>query len=176
VASPFLGEIDILPYNFAPQGYAACNGQLLPIAQFTALFSLLGTTYGGDGRSTFALPNFQGAAPVHAGQGNGLSNYDLGQAGGSPTETLTVVQLPLHDHVAQCESAGGVASPSVTEIWGGGGRGRPAAYVAPGSPTLIAMNASALAAAGGGQPHNNLSPFVGFMFCIALQGVFPSRG
>ncbi len=172
MASPFLGQIDIVAFNFAPKGYASCNGQILSIAQNTALFSLLGTTYGGNGTSNFALPNFQGSAPIHAGQSPGTSQYVIGQSGGFPTETLTVAQLPSHDHVPMCESVEGVPSPA-NAVWGSGGRGKPAAYGPPAS--LVAMNGSALASSGGGQPHNNLSPFLGLLFCIALQGIFPAR-
>jgi microcystin-dependent protein len=172
MAQPFLGQIDIFAFNFAPQGYASCNGQLLSIAQNTALFSILGTTYGGNGTSNFALPNLQASVPIHAGQGTGLSNYIVGQAGGAPTETLTAAQLPSHNHMAMCESAGGVASPSNAN-WGGGGRGKPAAYVT-GAPN-VNLSGSALSSAGGGEPHNNLSPYLGLMFCIALVGIFPTR-
>jgi microcystin-dependent protein len=172
MADPFIGQIDIVAFNFAPQGYAACNGQLLSISQNTALFSILGTTYGGNGTTNFALPNFQASAPIHAGQGTGLSPYVLGQNGGVPSVTLSVAQLPIHPHVAQCESAGGIASPAGA-VWGAGGRGKPPGYVTTNANTN--MSAGALSASGGGQPHNNLSPFLGLLFCIALVGIFPSR-
>src|ERR1700735_760284 len=108
MSNPFVAEIRIFPFNFAPTGWAFCAGQILPISQNTALFSLLGTTYGGDGKSNFALPNFQGSVPVHAGQGVGLSPYTLGGTGGVPTVTLSVAQLPSHTHTIGCETGGGV--------------------------------------------------------------------
>jgi len=174
MSSPFIGQININAFNFAPQGWALCDGQLLPISQNTALFSILGTTYGGDGKSTFALPNLQGAVPLGPGQGPGLSNYVLGQAGGAASVTLTLAQLPAHNHTPACETAGGLASPA-NAIWGGGGRGRPPAYSTTTNPTA-SLSPGALPGAGGNQAHNNLSPYLVLTFCIALQGIFPSRG
>lgn len=173
---PFVGEIMTVPFDFAPVGWALCNGQLMPISQNTALFSILGTTYGGDGRSTFALPNLQGCSPMQAGQGADLSNYALGQAGGEVTVTLDRTQIPTHSHaIGVVDAAGTQNSPS-------GGRFAKAQYgkafdlqYAPSPSTGTTMNPDALASAGGGQPHNNMPPYLVVNFIIALQGVFPAR-
>jgi len=172
---PFVAEIRIFPFNFAPKGWAFCDGQILPISQNTALFSLLGTTYGGDGKSTFALPNMQGNAPMHPGQGPGLSLHDLGETGGSDTVTLIESEIPNHTHSIMCDSTddGDKNSPagaSFAKI----PADAPPAY-APFSTGVDAMNPNAIAPAGGSQPHNNLSPYLTLNFCIALQGVFPPR-
>jgi microcystin-dependent protein len=173
MSDPFVAEIRILACNFAPTGWAMCNGQLLPISQNTALFSLLGTYYGGDGKSTFALPNLQGSAPIHQGQGNGLSLYDLGQTGGSETVTLIQSELPAHAHQASGASGSGPTSPA-NNTWGTGvGRTPPPTYV-DGSPNVTMGNVMSLA--GGSQPHNNLQPYLALNFCIAMQGIFPPRG
>ncbi|HUQ05935.1 MAG TPA: tail fiber protein [Kofleriaceae bacterium] len=171
MADQFVAEIRMFGFNFAPSGWAQCNGQLLPLAQNTALFSLLGTTYGGDGKSTFALPDLQGSVPVGAGQGPGLSLYDLGQIGGSATVTLLESEIPFHSHQVNASTTplGGVATPSATV-----GYTRPAsgnAYGAAGSATTMAPQA--LTPAGGGLPHNNLQPYNVVNYCIALQGIFP---
>ena len=173
MSEPFLAQINIFTYNFAPIGFAFCDGQLLSIAQNTALFSLLGTTYGGNGTSNFALPNFQGSVPVHAGQGVGLSPYTLGETGGVPTVTLSVAQLPSHTHQVECETGGGVDSPA-NAVWGSGSRGKPPAYSTTATPTA-ALSGAALSSTGSGQAHNNLSPYLALSYCIALTGVFPSR-
>jgi microcystin-dependent protein len=150
-----------------------CNGQLLPISQNTALLSLLGTYYGGDGKSTFALPNLQGSAPIHQGQGNGLSLYDLGQTGGSETVTLIQSELPAHAHQASGASGSGPTSPA-NNTWGTGvGRTPPPTYVN-GSPNVTMGNA--MSVAGGSQLHNNMQPYLTLNFCIAMQGIFPPRG
>lgn len=174
MSNPFVAEIRIFTGNFAPTGWALCNGQLLPISQNTALFSLLGTTYGGDGKSTFALPNLQGSAPMQAGQGPGLSLRNLGEIGGEQSVTLLVTEMPSHSHNANCVSAGGGTNSPTNAIWAGGGRGAPPLYT-PSSNNNVAMNPLATSAAGGGQPHNNMPPFLGLTFIIALQGVFPAR-
>lgn len=174
MSEPFLGQIDIFPYNFAPRGFAFCNGQILPISQNTALFSLLGTTYGGNGTTTFALPNLQGSVPVHFGQGIGLSPYVLGQTGGVASVTLTTGQLPTHTHSVGCQTAAGGLNSPANAVWGSGGRGKPPEYSTTSSPTAD-LSGSALGTAGSGQPHNNLSPYLALSFCIALQGIFPSR-
>lgn len=169
MADPFVAEIRIFPFNFAPRGWAWCDGQLLPLSQNTALFSLLGTTYGGDGKSNFALPDLQGRAPMHPGQGPGLSLHDLGETGGSETVTLLESEIPAHNHQAA------MSVRPVNNLNPGGnalGTGN-AVYVAPGAQTTLDPNA--LAPAGGDQPHNNLQPYLTFYFCIALQGVFPPR-
>ena len=172
MSDPFVAEIRIFPFNFAPKGWAFCNGQLLPLSQNTALFSLLGTTYGGDGKSTFALPNLQGSASMHWGQGPGLSLYDEGQTGGEETVTLIQTELPAHAHQASGASGSGPTSPA-NNTWGAGaGRTPPPTYV-DGSPNVIMGNA--LSIAGGSQPHNNMQPYLTLNFCIALQGIYPPR-
>jgi microcystin-dependent protein len=175
MADPFVAEIRIFPFNFAPKGWAWCDGQLLPLSQNTALFSLLGTTYGGNGKSNFALPDLQGRAPMHPGQGPGLSLHDLGETGGSQTVTLLESEIPAHPHVMR--ASGDVADnnvPANAMLAKPIGRGNNL-YITVTSP-LVALNNSALAPAGGDQPHNNMQPYLTFYFCIALQGVFPPRG
>ena len=174
MADPFVAEIRIFPFNFAPTGWAMCNGQILPISQNTALFSLLGTTYGGDGKSTFALPNLQGSAPMHWGDGAGLSPYYLGQVGGETAVTLIQSELPAHPHQASAASGSGPTSPAPDNTWGTlPGRTPPPMY-ADGSPNVLMGNA--LSVAGGSQPHNNMQPYLTLNFCIALQGVYPPHG
>lgn len=171
MADPFVAEIRIFPFNFAPKGWAWCNGQLMPLSQNTALFSLLGTTYGGDGKSTFALPDLEGRAPMHPGQGPGLSLHDLGETGGSETVTLLESEIPAHTHALRA-SVNPADSPNPTGAF-------PAApandniYAPFGA--AVSMAPEALAPAGGDQPHNNLQPYLTFYFNIALQGVFPAR-
>ena len=170
----FVAEIRIFAGNFAPTGWAQCNGQLLPISQNTALFSLLGTYYGGDGKSTFALPNLQGAAPMCQGQGQGLSERFLGEAGGSPNVTLLLSEIPLHTHTLMASSTGaddndpGV-DKALTVALGG-------AMYNPTTTPPTTMNLQALAPAGGSLPHNNLQPYLVLNFIIAMQGIFPPRG
>jgi microcystin-dependent protein len=174
MANPFVAEIRIFPFNFAPKGWAFCDGQLLPISQNTALFSLLGTTYGGDGKSTFALPNMQGSTPLQPGQGPGLSLYDLGQTGGEQTVTLLQSEMPAHSHQVQGASSGSVGGPGGNS-WASGGKGRPGTFAASVPANNVQMNPFATSIAGGNQPHNNLMPFLTLNFCIAMQGVFPPR-
>jgi microcystin-dependent protein len=173
MADPFLAEIRIFPFNFAPKGWAWCDGQLLPLSQNTALFSLLGTTYGGNGKSNFALPDLQGRAPMHPDQGPGLSLHDLGELGGSDTVTLLVSEVPAHSHTlgAQTTPLGGSA------LAAGNTFNRPASgfLFDTTSPALVAMAPEALAPTGGSAPHNNLQPYLTFYFAIAMQGVFPPR-
>ncbi|UOQ55655.1 tail fiber protein [Hymenobacter cellulosivorans] len=166
-----MAEIITLPFdNFVPKGYARCDGQLLPISQNTALFALLGTTYGGDGKSTFALPNFNGCVAVGAGQGPGLSNYELGQTGGSATVALLDTELPAHQHT--------VALTYSTEL---GTLGSPEnAYLASngsGEPQYAATDTGYMAsrATGTAAPHNNMQPYLTLVYCIAVQGIFPQR-
>ena len=172
MSNPFVAEIRIFPFNFAPKGWAMCNGQILPISQNTALFSLLGTTYGGNGTSNFALPNMQGNAPMQAGQGPGLSLRDLGEAGGEQAVTLLTTEIPAHSHIAVAGGQADTAAPQ-NNTWGGALKGHGNLY-APAS-SLTPMSTSALSIAGGGLPHNNLQPFLTLNFCIALQGVYPPR-
>jgi microcystin-dependent protein len=169
---PFVGEIRILPFNFAPTGWAFCNGQLLPLSQNTALFSLLGTYYGGDGKSTFALPNLQGSAPIHPGQAPGLSAYFVGENGGSETVTLIQSEMPAHAHQASGALGSGPTSPANNSWGSGAGRTPPPTYV--DGPANVIMG-NALNLAGGSQPHNNMQPYLTLNFCIALQGVYPPR-
>jgi len=174
MADPFVAEIRIFPFNFAPKGWAWCDGQLMPISQNTALFSLLGTTYGGDGKSTFALPNLEGNAPMHPGQGPGLSLHDLGETGGSETVTLLESEIPSHSHALNAMAAvGNRTTPignSISRVTGS------TPYI-PGSPQPATVNMAdqAITPAGGDQPHNNMMPYLTLYFNIALQGVFPPR-
>jgi microcystin-dependent protein len=175
MSNPFLAEIRIFPFNFAPTGWAMCNGQLVPISQNTALFSLLGTTYGGDGKSNFALPNLQGCAAMQPGQGPGLSFRDQGETGGEQTVTLLESEIPAHNHVLQAFAGRGANTnapgPTVTLSSSQGN------FVydstAPNSPAQ--MSPGMLAPLGGDLAHNNLQPYLTLNFCIALQGVFPAR-
>ena len=174
--SPFVAEICIFPFSFAPRGWAICAGQLLPISQNTALFSLLGTFYGGDGRSNFALPNLQGSVPIGVGQGAGLSQYYQGETFGSQTVTLLTSEMPAHTHSVTADgnhlhdtltSPGGAllvnTAPKLTFS------------VAQASPSLALMNPQMVGVSGGSLPHNNMMPFLCINYCIALQGVFPAR-
>jgi microcystin-dependent protein len=172
MSSPFLGEIRIFGLNFAPRGWLQCNGQLLPISQYTAVFSLLGTYYGGNGTSNFQLPNFQGTFPLGQGQGPGLTDRNIGETGGEANVTLLSTEIPSHYHTVACTATDGTESPSGA-VFGGGGRGKQPAYAA--GPGVTAMANLAVGVAGGSQPHNNLPPYLTLNFCIAIQGVFPSR-
>ena len=172
MADPFLAEIRIFGFTFAPKGWAFCNGQLLPLAQNTALFSLLGTTYGGDGKSTFALPNLEGNAPMHPGQGPGLSQHYLGEAAGSETVSLLQSEIPAHAHDLMSQAAvGNRTNPIGNAI----ARVQGATAYAPTGPTAAQLASQAVTPAGGDQPHNNMQPYLTLNFCIALQGVFPQR-
>jgi microcystin-dependent protein len=174
VANPFLAEIRIFPFNFAPIGWALCDGQLLPISQNTALFSLLGTNYGGNGTSTFGLPSLQGRVAMHPEQGPGLSPHDLGEDGGSDEITLLQSQIAAHNHDLQA-----AAQNALQTLPGPGNllaRSSGAfAYQENTSSNLVEMSAHAIAPAGGNQPHNNLQPYLTLNFCIALTGIFPAR-
>lgn len=172
MADPFVAEIRIFPFNFPPKGWAFCNGQILPISQNTALFSLLGTTYGGDGKSNFALPNMEGNAPMHPGQGPGLSLHDLGETGGSQTVTLLESEMAAHPHalMASTSTANQPGPNSNNSL----ARTQGATPYGPAT-NLVAMAPQALTPAGGDQPHNNMQPYLTLNFCIALQGVFPPR-
>ncbi|HMD00764.1 MAG TPA: tail fiber protein [Ferruginibacter sp.] len=176
MADPFVAEVRMFGFNFAPTGWATCDGQILPISQNTALFSLLGTTYGGNGQSTFALPNLQGSAALHPGQGQGLSQYFLGQEGGEQTVTLLVTEIPVHTHLpVNCKAAGGLPTPTAN-MWGTASAAKVAAnFYAPAAGSSPIMNPAASGLTGGGQPHNNMMPYLTLTFCIALQGVYPPR-
>jgi microcystin-dependent protein len=168
---PFVAEIRIFPFNFAPKGWAFCDGQILPLSQNTALFSLLGTTYGGDGKSNFALPNMQGNAPMHPGQGPGLSLHDLGETGGSDTVSLLESEIPSHSHALTASQADANDQSPMNELYAAGIGIN--AYATPGA--LVNLSDNAVAPAGGDQPHNNMQPYLTLNFCIALQGVYPPR-
>ncbi|HLX61111.1 MAG TPA: tail fiber protein [Planctomycetota bacterium] len=173
MSSPFVAEIRMFPFNFAPKGWAFCDGQILPLSQNTALFSLLGTTYGGDGKSNFALPNLQGNAPMHAGggQGAGLSQHFLGETGGTQAVTLLQTEIPVHAHNFSVSTQDATDQrPQANQFAQGVGMGM---YAATGG--LAPLNSNALAPAGGSLPHNNMMPYLTVNFCIALQGVFPAR-
>ena len=174
MADPFVAEIRIFPFNFAPKGWAWCDGQLLPLSQNTALFSLLGTTYGGNGKSNFALPDLQGRAPMHPGQGPGLSLHDLGETGGSETVTLLASEIPAHSHGLRASSDDAdLLAPTAARSFARSADG--SVYLA-SNAGLVMMAPEAAAPAGGDQPHNNLQPYLTYFFNIALQGVFPPRG
>jgi len=170
-ADPFIGEIMIFAGNFAPRGWAFCEGQLLPIAQNTALFSLLGTTYGGNGQTTFALPDLRGRAPIHPGQGPGLPNYVLGEVAGEPTHTLIATEMPMHTHAARADSANGTSDTPTGLV----PSRNPAGIPAYGSGTAATLAPTAIDIAGGSQPHNNMPPYLAINYCICLEGIFPSR-
>jgi microcystin-dependent protein len=167
-SNPYLGEIFLVPYNFAPRGYAFCQGQILPIAQNTALFSLLGTTFGGNGQTTFALPDLRGRCALSAGQGPGLSNYDLGEVTGTESVTLTSQQMPAHNHALN-----GVDDDPNSSLVTGHLLANTNTYSK--GAASAAMNATAVGQAGGNQPHVNLQPLLVLNYCIALEGIYPSR-
>jgi microcystin-dependent protein len=175
MSAPFVAEVKIFAGNFAPTGYATCDGQLLPISQNTALFSLLGTTYGGDGKSTFALPNFQGSAPIGAGQGNGLSERYLGEQSGSSNITLLISEMPLHNHGVKAYSGDAADSriPNTAETLG---LPVPGSLYNPSNAGIGMMDPQALTVTGSSFPHNNMQPTLVLLFIIAMQGVFPPRG
>ena len=174
MSDPYIAEIRIFGCNFPPNGWAQCNGQLLPIAQYTALFSLLGTTYGGNGQSNFGLPNLKGRAVVDGGQGPGLTNYDIGEIGGQSNVTLLQTQMPSHVHLPTASPNDGTsASPS------GNGFAVPSAdrdlqAYTNNASLPVPMAANMLSQTGGNQPHNNLMPYLTLNICIALVGIYPS--
>ncbi|HTX93255.1 MAG TPA: tail fiber protein [Anaerolineales bacterium] len=174
MSNPFVAEIRIFGFNFAPTGWAQCNGQILPISQNTALFSLLGTTYGGDGKSNFGLPNFQGSAPLGSGQGAGLSIRDLGETGGEDAVTLLTTEMPIHTHQVNAFSGAGTSHDPTGNVWASAQvlRQGQNLYGTAGGAT---MSPQALSPNGGNLPHNNLMPYLVLNFCIAMQGVFPPR-
>ena len=175
MSEPFLGMIIIVPYNFAPRGWAFCNGQILPIAQNTALFSLLGTTFGGNGQTTFALPDLRGRVSNSSGQGPGLSSYDLGQVGGVESETMTINQMPAHNHLVACLQGDATSArpannvPAILNVPSDAG----SLLYAPTTDSLMA--ATMITNTGGSQPFSTLQPYLTLNYCIALEGIFPSR-
>ena len=175
MANPFVAEIRTFPFNFPPRGWAFCDGQLMPISQNTALFSLLGTFYGGNGQSTFALPDLQGCAPLHQGQGPGLTERYMGETGGAQTVTLLASEMPQHTHTVRAATSGGQNDPA-NRVWGAAGTQKPAPNFYASTPgTAPPMHPLAFSPAGSGFPHNNMPPYLTLIFCIALQGVFPPR-
>ncbi|SIO05922.1 Microcystin-dependent protein [Singulisphaera sp. GP187] len=172
--NPFLGQILAVPYNFAPRGWALCNGQILPISQNTALFSLLGTTYGGNGQSTFALPDLRGRVPINAGQGPGLSDYSMGEADGSEAVTLPLAGLPSHSHGAVGFARRGRASSPAGAAWAASSAGD-TTYTG-GAGANAPMSPVSTSVAGSDQGHENRQPYLALNFIIALQGIFPARG
>ena len=179
MSDQFVGEIRMAGFNFAPQGWALCDGQLMPISQNTALFSLLGTTYGGDGKSTFALPDLQGMAPMQPGQGPGLSLRDLGETGGEQTVTLLQTEMPSHSHSFTGATNRGNTTTATNDYPATGAAGPPnqaiRGFLYSSNAPNAQMNPFSLSITGGNQPHNNMMPFLGLTFIIALQGVFPAR-
>jgi microcystin-dependent protein len=171
MSSPFLAEIRMFGFNFAPVGWALCDGQLLPISQNTALFSCIGTFYGGNGTSNFALPNFQNCSPMGSGQGPGLTDRTVGEMGGEQTVTLLIGEIPAHSHSPAIGTGNLQASPSGNVF----GSQRGMNQYAPPDTHDVQMNATVIHTAGGSQPHNNMPPYLTVNFCIALQGIFPSR-
>jgi microcystin-dependent protein len=174
MSDQFIAEIRIFPFNFPPTGWAFCSGQIMPISQNTALFSLLGTTYGGDGKTTFALPDMQGNAPMQPGQGQGLSLRDLGEMSGVESITLLASEMPVHTHtVNDMSDPGTLQVPAPDRVLARSSSGN--AYQSNTTANLQMMAPQALALAGGGLPHNNMQPYLTLSFCIALQGIFPPR-
>jgi microcystin-dependent protein len=172
---PFVGEIRIFGGNFAPTGWALCNGQLMPITQNSALFSLLGIYYGGDGRSTFALPNLQGAIPMHQGSGPGLTSHSVGEYGGSPQVTLAVSEMPAHTHTVRAYADSGDRTSPVNAVFAEGLQGRVGERLYSTAAPDAFMGIDAVSPQGGSAPHNNMPPYLELTYIIALQGVFPAR-
>ncbi len=169
MAQPYVGEVRMFAGNFAPAGWMFCEGQLLPISENETLFQLIGTTYGGDGQVTFALPDLRGRVPIHQGQGPGLQNYTLAQTGGVESVTLTQNQVPIHTHAPVASNTGASDSPA-NNFWGNTTTGKP---FSPAPPT-VQMNAGTITAMGGSQPHDNMIPFLCVSYIISLFGIFPS--
>ena len=172
MSSPYVGEIRMFAGNFAPVGWMFCRGQLLPISEFDTLFNLIGTTYGGDGQNTFALPNLQGRAPMHMGTGAGLTSRVIGEIGGVENVTLTVSQIPQHNHLANCAAGGGTLASPAGAYWSTDPQGNTAAYNESGGGP---MATGILGSAGSSQPHDNRQPYLGMNFIISLFGIFPSQ-
>ncbi|MCZ8523997.1 MULTISPECIES: phage tail protein [Paenibacillus] len=173
MSEPYIGEIRMFGGNFAPQGWAICNGQLLSIADNTALFSLIGTTYGGDGQSTFGLPDLRGRAPVHQGQNPVTrSHFTMGQMSGVETVMLTQAQIPAHTHTVQAQKEPGTAGSPAGAVWAASAVNP---YAAPAGAPSGAMHPAAVAPAGGNQPHDNMMPYLAIQFIISLEGIYPSQ-
>lgn len=174
MSEPFIAEIRMFGFNYAPRGWAQCNGQIMQIAQNSALFSLIGTTYGGNGTTTFGLPNLQGRAALHWGQGPGLSSRSIGQTGGTANVTLSQAQIPQHTHAVNASANNADQASPTNNAWATGvvGRGNVNLY---SSTTDSTMNPAALSPAGGNQPHDNMPPYLVMNFCMAIQGIYPSR-
>jgi microcystin-dependent protein len=166
MSSPFIGEIRMFAGNFAPVGWAFCNGAIIPIDQNDALFNLIGTTYGGDGQTTFALPDLQSRVPIHVGPG-----FALGQSGGAESVTLTTSQIPAHSHVPKCNGSQGTQKTPLNGVWAFAGNNPYATGVAPS----LSMDPAAVGSSGGSQPHDNMIPFLVINFILSLFGVFPSQ-
>jgi microcystin-dependent protein len=173
MTTPYVGQISMTGFNFAPPGWALCNGQTLPISQYQALFAIIGTTYGGDGITNFQLPNLQGRVGMHMGTSPGTGNFVLGQIGGETTHTLTQAEMPAHYHPAVVASAGGNSAVPTNNAWAASTDGDPI-YINPSKAnTTLAINA--IGTTGGNQPHENMQPFLAINFIIALQGIFPTH-
>jgi microcystin-dependent protein len=172
MADPYIGEIKLFGGNFAPQGWAFCDGSLLQISDYDALFSLIGTTYGGDGQTTFALPDLRGRLPIHQGQSPGTSNRVLGQPGGSESVTLLTAQLPSHNHTALANSSAGNADTPAGTYWSGSAT---TPQFVPGDQANTNMNSAAIGSSGQNQPHDNMQPFLAVSFIIALVGIYPTQ-
>ncbi|WP_428699395.1 phage tail protein [Stappia sp.] len=170
MSEPFLAEVRMVGFNFAPRGWGFCDGQILPINQNQSLYSLLGTTYGGDGRTTFALPDLRGRTPIHVGTSNGGAHHGEGQKSGEETHTLAVNEMPQHRHLVEADSASGTTRSPAGHVLGG----FPAGF-ADFSSTSVTLRAGTLTNVGGSQAHDNMQPYLAVNFCIALQGLFPSR-
>lgn len=175
MAEAFIAEIRVFGFNFAPRGWAMCNGQLISIASNTALFSLLGTTYGGNGQTTFALPDLQDKAAMHSGQGPGLTDRFLGENAGIEFLTLIQTEIPAHSHNMVGSSGDGSDPNAVNNVWAGPGADRNLVLYSASNTSQVQMNAAALGTVGGSLPHNNLMPYTVLNFCIAMQGIFPAR-
>ncbi len=176
MSTPFIGQIMLFAGNFAPRGWALCNGQLLSISQNTALFSILGTTYGGDGVNNFALPDLRGRAPIGFGQGTGLSNYDLGQVTGTESVTLNTAQMPSHGHNLGAQNSPGTTNSPTGGFLAQGVEARTAVNNYTASTTSPAtLNQASVQPTGGSQPHTNIQPVLAMNYIIAIEGVYPSR-
>ena len=169
MSEPFLAEVRLMGFNFAPRGWAFCDGQILPINQNQSLYSLLGTTYGGDGRTSFALPDMRGRTPIHVGRSNGGGEHRLGQKSGEETHTLAANEMPSHDHVAQASNQTGNTPIPAANVLASANN----VYRAPSN--LTQLRSGTVTNVGGGQAHENMQPYIAVNFCIALQGLFPSR-